>query len=189
MPTLKVRPRTLAYYDDVSYTLSDARRINIFGEIGREMTSHIENSLTYMLLKSPKRPITMYMHTPGGSVIDGLAIYDSIMRKRKKTSIDIVVQGASMSMGVVILQAATKRYATPNSQFLLHEVSYGQRAHLSGQEDDLIQAKKLQETLDHIITARSGMAPAELKELINRRDYSISATEALKHNLIDAILE
>jgi len=189
MPIKKVvEKRTLSYYDDVSYTLSDLRRINLFGEVSSSLFSHIENSLSYMQAKSPKKPVEIVMNTPGGSVIDGFAIYDSIRHYGKKMPINITVSGACMSMGVVILQAATFRRATENAQFLLHEVSYGTRSNLSTQQDEHEQAMKLQDRLDQVIVQRSGIPLAELKQLIKRRDYALTAQEALKHNLIDDIV-
>jgi len=174
------------FEDEVAYTLSEQRRFSLAGEIGRSVHSTTDNMLAYMTAKN-KKPITVLMNTPGGSVIEGLGIYDSIKHHEKKVPINIVVQGACMSMGVIVLQAATKRFATPNSQFLLHEVSYGSHNSISGQEDEFIQASKLQAKLDKIIVDRSGIDIVELRKLIKRKDYSISAQEALEHNLIDAI--
>lgn len=179
----------LSHYDEVAYTLAGLRRVNLYGQIGAEQLSHVDNMISYMIAKNKRKPIDIQMNTPGGSVVDGLAIYDALVRKRAEgTPINITVQGASMSMGVIILQAATQRFATPNSQFLLHEVSYGSRGHMSQQEDELEVAKKMQDTLDDIIVQRSGMGLAELKKLTRRKDYTISAQEALDHNLIDSII-
>lgn len=180
---------TLSHYDEVAYTLAGLRRVNLYGQVGSEQLSHIDNMLTYLIAKNKRKAIDIQMNTPGGSVVDGLAIYDAIVRKMSEgTPINITVQGASMSMGVIILQAATERFATPNSQFLLHEVSYGSRGHMSQQEDELEVAKKMQDKLDEIIVQRTGMQLNELKKLTRRKDYTISAQEALDHNLIDAII-
>jgi ATP-dependent Clp protease protease subunit len=189
MPVAKKKEPTLSHYDDVAYTLAADRRVNLYGQVGDEQLSHIDNMLSYLIAKDKKRPISMQMNTPGGSVSSGLAIYDAIMRKRAQgTPIDILVQGVSMSMGVIILQAARERLATPHSQFLLHEVSYGSRGHMSAQEDELEVARKLQEQLDKIILDRSGISPQKLKEMTKRRDTNISAQEALELNLIDGII-
>lgn len=187
--TKKYSEPTTAYFDAVSHRLSDLRRINLMGEIGAGMHSHIENALAYMMSKDAKAPIEIIMSSPGGSVLDGFAIYDTITRYANKVPININVIGACMSMAVTILQAATTRRASPNSQFLMHEVSYGNRASLSGHEDEFLQATKLQKRLDDIIVARSGISLAELKTLTKRRDYAITAQEALKHGLIDSIYE
>ena len=111
--------------DSVSYTLSDARRLNLFGEIDLGTYAHVSNALKYMQLKDSKKPIDLYLNTRGGDVINGLAIYDFIVEMNKTTPIDITVNGACMSMGTIILQAGRKRRAYKNSEFLLHEVQYG----------------------------------------------------------------
>jgi ATP-dependent Clp protease protease subunit len=181
---------TMPYGDHVSYILSDLRRINLFGSVDGGQYSHIENSLAYMTKVSPK-PITIIMHTPGGSVIDGLAIYDTIRRFGKKHTINIHVAGAAMSMGIIILQAASGlRTSAPNASFLLHEVNYGgDRQTVSIHEDTLVVTRKLQARLDDIVVGRSGIKLDELKRLTKRKDYAINAVEALEHNLIDEIIE
>jgi ATP-dependent Clp protease protease subunit len=192
MPTRKLNttsPPGVSHYDDVAFTLSGLRRINLNGQITLESLSHVENMLAYLVAKDAKKPIMIIMNTPGGSVVDGLGIYDAILQRRSKgTPIDITVQGSAMSMGVIVLQAARYRYAYKHSQFLLHEVSYGSRGHMSAHEDEIEVARKMQVVLDGIIVGRSGMDVKELKELTKRRDYTISALEAQQHNLIDTVL-
>ena len=192
MPTVKPKTtktnRTLSYYDDVSYTLSDLRRVNLFGEVNAAMFSHVENSLAYQTALNREKPIHIILNSPGGIVIDGFAIYDVITHYAKRTPIHITAKGACMSMAVIILQAATLRLASPNTQFLLHEVNYGNRGSLSSHKDELEQTAKLQKKLDDVIVGRSGITQAELSKLIERRDYTINAQEALKHKLIDAII-
>ena len=180
---------TLPYHDHVSYTLSDARHINLFGEIGAHTLAHIANSLDYLILQDKKKPVHIRLNSGGGSVIDGLAVYDLITQFAKKLPIHITVSGACMSMAVVILQAATTRLSLTHSEFLLHEVSYGARGKYSEHKDAEAQAGKLQKKLDAILVERSRITLAELKKLTERRDYTISAQEALKHGLIDEIIQ
>jgi len=179
----------LSYYDEVSFHLSELGRISLYGVINRELYAHVENGMLYMSTKYPKQPINIMMNTPGGSVVDGLALYDAIMRYRLKGSIiNIHVEGASMSMGVPILQAASKRTASPHAAFLLHEVGYEVRGTMSNHEDELAQAAKLQKVVDKIILDRSSIKPEDLAQLTKRKDYGFTAQEALSHNLIDAII-
>jgi ATP-dependent Clp protease protease subunit len=178
----------LGYYDEVSFHLSELGRINLYGVINRESYAHVENGLLYLTTKYPKKPVTIMMNTPGGSVVDGLALYDAIMRYRERgNSIHIHVEGAAMSMGVPILQAATRRTASKHSAFLLHEVGYEVRGTMSNHEDELAQAAKLQKVVDEIILNRSNIKSEDLAQLTKRKDYGFTAQEALKHNLIDAI--
>ena len=179
----------LPYHDHVAYTLSDARRVRLFGEISMPAMAHIVNSLEFLVLKSTKKPIEIMLNSPGGSVVDGLAMYDFIMSIRKKTPINMTVAGACMSMGAIILQAATVRRAYEHSAFLLHEIRYDPgRETVSNHKDLEKHAAKMQTKLDQIIVNRSNMTIAELKKLTERRDYTISAQEALQHGLIDRIV-
>ena len=190
MPTTKSKKieHKLSYYDEVSFHLSELGRINLYGVINRESYAHVENGLLYLTTKYPKKPVNIMMNTPGGSVVDGLALYDAIMSYRSRgNTINIHVEGASMSMGVPILQAASKRTASPHAAFLLHEVGYEVRGTMSNHEDELEQAAKLQKVVDKIILDRSNIKPEDLIRLTKRKDYGFTAQEALKHNLIDAI--
>lgn len=185
----KQTPKTLPFFDDVAFALSDARKVNLFGEINQGSMSHISTMLDYFSLKNSRRPIEIIMNSHGGSVIDGLAIYNLIQKVGKKIPINITVAGACMSMATVILQAAKIRRAYPDSQFLLHEIQYGMSGRNSAQRDYQEQAQRLQDRLNAILAGRSGMSIAELEKLIERRDYTISAQEALQHGLIDTIVE
>lgn len=178
----------LPYFDEVAYTLSDARVVNLFGDIHTSSAAHVINSLDYLTIKNAKKPISIRLNSPGGSVIDGLAIYDKIKDVVKKTPVNITVNGACMSMATVILQAATTRLAYPNSEFLLHEIQYGMRGSHSEQKDYQKQAQRLQDRLNAILSGRSGVGLKELEKLIERRDYTISAAEALEFGLIDNII-
>jgi ATP-dependent Clp protease protease subunit len=190
MPVKKKVKHELSYLDEVSWALSDIRRINLYNEIGSSSWGHVENSLAYMTHVDPKKPIQIMLNTPGGSVIDGFAIYDSIMHYKRKTPIVVHGMGAVMSMGVIIMQAATTRTCSPNAQFLLHEVSYGgNRQTITSHEDELILTSRLQKRLDDVIVQRTGMSLETLRSLIKRRDYAINAEEALVHKLIDKIIE
>lgn len=178
-----------SYYDDVAFTLSEARIINLYGPINGEAMQYVSNSLEYMSRKNLGKPIEIFVNSPGGVVIDGLAIYDKIVQINKTTPVNITVNGACMSMATIILQAGRERRAYKNSEFLLHEIQYGVRGSHSEQKDYMQQAQRLQARLNEILSERSGMSLEKLQSLIERRDYTISAEEALNHGLIDKIIQ
>lgn len=184
------KPDVRSYADTVAFVLSDQRKVNLYGEIDSygSALAHIDNALDYLISRDKKKPINIMMNTPGGSVINGFAIYDTIMRRKKTTPINITAIGACMSMGVIIMQAATERRAMPNAEFLLHEVSYGERGSISSHKDQLAVTTRLQSKLDGVITGRSHIDQSTLEQLTKRRDYTISAQEALEHGLIDQII-
>lgn len=176
-----------SFEDEVSFVLAEARKVNLFGIVDGNIFAHIDNMLQYLTLQS-KKPIEILMNTPGGSVVEGLAIYDSIQRYTKIAPVDILVTGACMSMGTIILQSARKRRATANSQFLLHEVSYGNSGTMTAHEDEIENSKKLQAKLNGMLAARSKLSVEELQALIKRKDHVINAKQALDIRLIDEII-
>jgi ATP-dependent Clp protease protease subunit len=179
----------IPYFDHVQHTLAQLRRISIVGPITESVMGHVSHSLQYQQAQDMYKPIDIYLNSPGGSVIDGLAVYDSIMHTRKTTPVNITVLGACMSMGSIILQAGTERRAYPHAQFLLHEISYGLHGAHSEHEDFKKQADRLQKLLSGILVGRSKLTPTKLNSLIKRREYTISAQEALEVGLIDKIID
>jgi len=189
MPT-KPAPtrRSGSYQDDVSFTLSESRRVRLLGEIALHTMAHIANSLDYLMLQDKKKPIEILLNSGGGEVIQGLAIYDAIIAANKITPVNITAMGACMSMGAIILQSGRVRRAYPNTEFLLHEVSYGEFGRHSEHKDRAKQVARMQGRLDSILISRSKLTQDSLRELIERKDYHITASEALEHGLIDEII-
>lgn len=140
--------------------------------------------------KEPHSPITLALNSPGGSVFDGLALYDYIRwlvsEGHEVTTLGI---GQIFSMGGVILQAGSRRVMAPNAWFMIHEVSTtlpeGSKASAVGDESKLIT--RLQSQLLEILAERSEFSTRQLKNRWDRKDWYISASEALKHGFIDAI--
>lgn len=178
-----------SYSDDVSYELSDSRQVNLFGEIDTSTYQHIVNVTNYLRLKNKRKPIEILMNSYGGSVMEGLAIYDHLKSVNKTTPIHIMVNGACMSIATVILQTASLRQSRPNSEFLLHEVSYGSIGRNSDNRDRQKQAQKLQDKIYDLLALRLRLSRPELEELTLRKDYTISTPEALEVGLIDQIVE
>jgi ATP-dependent Clp protease protease subunit len=176
------------FVDKVEHTLARKRVINYSGAVDIAMQHEFAMRLNYLASIS-KKPITIFMNTPGGVIVDGLAVFDTIKRIGKKVPVNIIANGACMSMGVIILQAATHRACTPNTFFLLHELQGNVQGSLSAQRDDYKFSEELQKRLNKIVTSRSGMTEKQLKKLIERRDFYIDAQEALKFGLVDEIVE
>lgn len=191
MPTKPAAQKlpSIPFLDHVQHTLAQQRRISLVGVVHEGMMAHVSHSLLYQVAQDPTKPIDIVLNSPGGSVIDGLAVYDIIRETAKTTPVNVTVLGACMSMGSIILQAGTERRAYPNSQFLLHEITYdlGRSSHTE-HEDNKKQADRLQKVLNGILTGRSKLTASKLMSLIKRRDYTISAQEALEVGLIDRII-
>jgi ATP-dependent Clp protease, protease subunit len=155
------------------------------GPVNDVMHSATTHTLRYIASLHPKRPILCEMSTYGGDILNGLALYDLI--PLIPVPVDIRATGACMSMGVIILQAARKRSATPYAQFMLHQLQGSNTGDLGAMRDQHKHMEDLQKKLNAILANRTGMSTQKINSLINRKDYYISAQEALELNIIDAI--
>lgn len=176
--------------DDIFHSQLERAELRASGVIDERMSEEIAVQLRYLVISKQRRDVTIFMNTTGGSVVDGFAIYDLIknLQKHHGARITLKIQGACMSMGAVVLQAAHKRVAAPNSAFLLHELHATQHGGLSQLADQHKHAEKLQKRLDAVIQERTRIHPDKLRKLVQRRDTYLTAQEALKYNLIDAIV-
>lgn len=152
------------------------------------MLAHCSHSLNYLSSLSHK-PIDIELTSLGGSVHDGLGIYDKIRSIRAKgVKVNINVVGYAMSMAVPILQAATLRSAGRNATFLLHEVSYSMRGTHSMNKDIIEATERLSQQVNGILAERALISVDELVKLSARKDFTFSAKEALEFGLIDEII-
>lgn len=134
------------------------------------------------------KPITIIFNSPGGAVIDGLALYDFIDDlKEKGVQVTTIARGMAASMGGVLLQAGNKRIVGKNAHVLIHEVSKGSIGKVSEIEDDIKFAKKLQERLVDILAERSTMTTNQIKNKWKRKDWWLGADECVKFGFADEI--
>jgi len=144
---------------------------------------------------SEKKQIWVILNSPGGDIYQGLAVHDFLKALVEQgIGVNIVGTGMVASMAVCIMQAATKRYSFPNTQFTVHQAS------LSGEGDpqevnQLVENAKelvrLNEIVLNIIAERSGMDVNRIMDLSKKTDYSIGASRAKefgKNGLIDEII-
>ena len=160
--------------------------------IGTPIDDYVANSIVAQLLflqmEDPKKDVHVYINSPGGSVSDGMAIYDTL----NFMQCDIVTYciGTAASMAAVLLAAGTKgkRYALPNSRVMIHQPSGG----IQGQASDiLITAKEIlrwRKVLNEVLSAQSGQ-PIDKIEKDTDRDYYMTAYEAKEYGLIDEVVE
>jgi len=177
-----------SWLDDIEKTLAHKREIHVVGLIDPIQAYVLVKHLRYLVHVNHKR-IRVYLNTQGGSVVDGLAIYDHVRQIARIAPIEMIANGVCMSMGVIILQAATQRIALPNTRFLLHELQTQQGGSLSDVQDVVTEAGRLQVVLDSILAERTGQDIKKLRKTMKRRDYYLDAKEALKYGLIDEIQE
>ncbi len=174
-------------YDIYSRLLKE-RIVMVDGPIDSHTASIVTAQLLF-LESQGKNDITMYINSPGGSVTDGLAIYDTM--KYINCDVSTVVTGMAASMGSVLLSAGTKgkRYALPHATVMIHQplISGG----LSGQCTDIkIHADNLvktRDTLEQILAENSGKN-IETVHIACERDNYLSAEDAVNFGLIDEII-
>jgi len=166
-----------------------SRQVTLFGAVDDEKALKITAQLLALEEEDPEAPITLLLNSPGGSVTDGFAIYDTIRFIRPK--VRVVCAGMAASIATVILLAADKdqRLALPNTKLLIHQVYIP--GVVRGQASDLeITAKDLLKTRDRIneLYAEETGQPIERIAKDTNRDYWMTAEEAVEYGLISRIV-
>ena len=173
-------------YDIYSRLLKD--RIILLGTpIDDDVANLVIAQLLFLQAEDPKKDISLYINSPGGSVTAGLAIYDTM----QVISCDVKTycMGQCASMGAVLLCAGAdgKRFALPNSRIMIHQPWGGAQGTAS---DIDIQAKeilRLKTMLNGIIAKHSGQDIKKVQKDTDR-DFFMSAEEAVKYHLVDKVL-
>ena len=173
-------------YDIFSRLLND-RIIMLNEEVNSVSAGLVVAQLLYLEGQDSEKDINLYINSPGGSVSDGLAIFDTI--NYIKCDVSTICMGLAASMGAFLLAAGTKgkRYALPNREIMIHQPSGGAK----GQATDInIHAQhilKTKEKLNKILAERTGQSVERIAN-DTERDNFMSATEALNYGLIDKVL-
>ena len=160
--------------------------------LGEEVNSHTANVIVAQLLhlayENPDEDIKLYINSPGGSVYDGLAIYDTM--NFIKPDVQTIGIGLQASMGAFLLSSGAKgkRAILPNARVMIHQPSSGTRGKITDQEIDLKEGLLLKEKLAQILVKNSGQKLEKLKNDMER-DYWMSAEEAVKYGLVDKIIK
>lgn len=172
-------------YDIYSRLLED-RIIFLDGEINDQTANLVIAQLIYLEGKDPDKDIMMYINSPGGSVVAGMAIYDTM--NYIKCDVSTICVGLAASMAAILLSSGAKgkRFALPNSEVMIHQPLGG----FQGQASDIkIHAEhmmKTKKTLIKILSENTG-TPIDVIEKDTDRDNFMSADEAKKYGLIDKI--
>ena len=176
-------------YDIFSRLLKD-RIIFLSEDVNHVTASLVIAQMLFLESEDPDKEISFYINSPGGSITDGMAIVDTM--NYIKCPVSTICIGLAASMGSVLLAcgAKGKRYATPNSEILIHQplISGG----LSGQTTEIkIHADhmvKTREKLNKLLSEKTGQTLEQI-EKDTERDHYMTAEEALKYGLIDEIID
>jgi len=159
--------------------------------IGTPINDFVANAviaqLLFLQMEDPKKEIHIYVNSPGGSVTDGMAIYDTI--NFVKCEVVTYCVGLAASMATVLVAAGTKgkRYALPNSRLMLHQPTGGaggQTADISIAAKEILRWKK---TLNEVLAEKTGQ-PIERIEKDSDRDFYLSAEDARDYGLVDHVI-
>ncbi len=172
-------------YDIYSRLLED-RIVFLNGEINDTTANLVIAQLIYLEGKDPDKDIMMYINSPGGSVVSGMAIFDTM--NYIKCDVCTVCVGMAASMAAILLSSGTKgkRFALPNSEVMIHQPLggfSGQASDIKIHADHIIKTKK---QINKILSENTGML-IETIEKDTDRDNFMSAEEAKKYGLIDKI--
>ena len=174
-------------YDIFSRLLKE--RIVILSEEVNDVTaSLITAQLLFLEAEDPEKDIQFYINSPGGSVSDGLMIFDTM--NHIKPDVQTICMGMAASMGAFLLAAGTKgkRFILPNAEVMIHQPSGGAQ----GQTTDIqIAAKHIQRTKDRlnlILSEKTGQ-PIERVAEDTERDNWMTADEAVAYGIVDQIME
>ena len=179
-------------YDIYSRLLKD--RIIFLGEdVNPTSASLVIAQLLFLESEDPDKEIFLYINSPGGSITDGMGIVDTM--NYIKCPVTTICVGLAASFGAVLLANGekVKRFATPNSEILIHQpLIGGQGGGISGQATEIkIHADHMirtREKLNKLLSEKTGQ-PIEQIEKDTERDHYMSAQEALEYGLIDGIMD
>ena len=167
------------------------RIIFLSEDVNSATASLVIAQMLFLESEDPDKEISFYINSPGGSITDGMAIVDTI--NYIKCPVSTICVGMAASMGAVLLASGTKgkRFATPNSEILIHQPLIAGGG-LSGQTTEIkIHADhmvKTREKLNKILSERTGQDLAQIEKDTERDNY-MTAEEALKYGLIDGIFD
>lgn len=176
-------------YDIFSRLLKD-RIIFLSEDVNPTTASLVIAQMLFLESEDPDKEISFYINSPGGSITDGMAIVDTM--NYIKCPVSTICVGLAASMGSVLLTCGAKgrRFATPNSEILIHQplISGG----LAGQTTEIkIHADhmvKTREKLNKLLSEKTGQSLEQI-EKDTERDHYMTAQEALEYGLIDEIID
>lgn len=160
--------------------------------LGEEVNEHTANIVVAQLLHlayaDSKKDIKLYINSPGGTVYDGMAIYDTI--QYIKPDVMTIGIGLQASMGSFLLSSGTKgkRVALPNSRIMIHQPSSGTQGKVTDQEITLRESIYLKNRLNEILAKNTGQKLPKIEKDMDR-DFWMSAEEAKAYGLIDEVIE
>ena len=173
-------------YDIFSRLLND--RIVFLGEeVNATTASLVVAQLLYLEAQDPDKDIQFYINSPGGSVTDGMAIYDTM--QYIKCDVSTICIGMAASMGAFLLSSGAKgkRLALPNAEIMIHQPSAGTQGQITDMAIHLKRLEIIKKRMNHLLADNTGK-PLEVVTADCERDNFMSAEEAKEYGLIDKVI-
>lgn len=173
-------------YDIFSRLLND--RIVFLGEeVNATTASLVVAQLLYLEAQDPDKDIQFYINSPGGSVTDGMAIYDTM--QYVKCDVSTICIGMAASMGAFLLSSGAKgkRFALPNAEIMIHQPSAGTQGQITDMAIHLKRLEIIKKRMNKILAENTGK-PLEVVTADCERDNFMSADEAMEYSLIDKVI-
>jgi ATP-dependent Clp protease protease subunit len=174
-------------YDIFSRLLRD--RIVFLGDDVNEHTANlIVAQILFLENQDPNKDIILYINSPGGSVYDAMAIYDTM--QFVKSDIQTVGIGVQASAAAFLLSSGTrgKRFLLPHATVMIHQPSSGTKGKVTDQEIDLREALRVKKMLEEIMARNTGQKPGKI-HVDMERDFWMTADEAVKYGVVDKVID
>ena len=174
-------------YDLFSRLLND-RIIILSEEVNSTTASLIVAQLLYLEAQDPDKDIQFYINSPGGSVTDGMAIYDTM--QYIKCDVSTICVGMAASMGAFLLSSGTKgkRLALPNAEIMIHQPSAGTQGQITDMAIHLKRLEVIKKRLNAILADNTGRSVEEITAACERDNF-MTAEEAVAYGLIDKVID
>lgn len=174
-------------YDIYSRLLKD-NIIFLGGPIDDNVANLTIAQLLFLQSENPKKDISLYVNSPGGSVTAGMAILDTMAHV--KNDVSTVCVGMAASMAAVILSAGKKgkRFSLPNAEIMIHQPHGGAEGQASDIEITAKQILKMREKLNKMLAENTGQTLEKIEKDVDR-DFFMSADEAKKYGIVDKVLK
>lgn len=173
---------------DIYSRLLKERIVFLTGEVNDEVASLICAQLLFLEAENPDKEISFYINSPGGVVTSGLAILDTM--NYIKCPVSTVCMGQACSMGSLLLTCGEKgrRFALPNARVMIHQPSGGFQGQATDMEIHVKEILAIKKRLNQIYVEQTGKPLKEIEEAMERDNF-MTAEEALKFGLIDAVVQ
>ena len=173
-------------YDIFSRLLND-RIIFLGEEVNATTASLVVAQLLYLEAQDPDKEIQLYINSPGGSVTDGMAIYDTM--QYIKCDVSTICVGMAASMGAFLLSSGAKgkRLALPNAEIMIHQPSAGTKGQITDMAIHLRRLEIIKKRLNSILAGNTGQS-LETVTADCERDNFMTAEEAKEYGIIDKVI-